>query len=70
MGKVIGENPETLAINVPLQKKALLKEVTLDALPEELSYIKRIVIAQSDEIASTTRPPCNPRTLLILHVTE
>lgn len=51
-GILLDENRMTFSSTLEADKELELKEVPLDNLPEELSYIQRILIVQSDKMAS------------------
>lgn len=51
-GTLIGEQPKTFDMIIPVQQPAELKEIPLAKLPEELQYLRRVVVAQSPTVAS------------------
>lgn len=51
-GKLTENNPEVFYVAAPIQKEAQTFEVPIEELNDDLSYINRIFVSQSDEITS------------------
>lgn len=51
-GASVGPQTQTFAMNLPTDQPAELKEIPLAKLPEELKYLRRVVVAQSPTVAS------------------
>lgn len=51
-GASVGPQTQTFAMNLPTDQPAELKEIPLAKLPEELQYLRRVVVAQSPTVAS------------------